>query len=47
MERYKLPCFELILKPNVLRIMQSFIQDGSKKHQSDGILLGQIKDGGI
>ncbi len=47
MERYKLPGFELILQPNVLRIMESFIQDDNKKHESGGILLGQIKDGKI
>jgi len=47
MERYKLPDYELIIQPDALKIMKSFIQNDKKKHESGGILLGQIKDSKI
>lgn len=47
MERYKLPDYELIIQPDALKIMKSFIQNDRTKHESGGILLGQIKDGKI
>lgn len=44
MERYKLTNYELIIEREALNIMESFIQNDRKKHESGGILLGQIKD---